>query len=283
MRRMGAETAPIRTGPTEELSLRVSIATLVRVVISHPNEGKLTLALERQATLLEQAGEQQVLVKCQPFGGAVRILDLVPLQKLIGKFYFDSEQSRNEQDFRLFIRPADWSILKEFCLQQFQKDDDSILESGPCRELAEEFSETMGVDLVPEQITSRSLETVIEDHPSPTENSVARGYQTVRMYRIFEVRILDPKLCQKMMESSERCSDQDLHKRAREDAGKGGQGWANAVLTLPLEQVMEFYLSLSHKSRNTPVVFMNHLLDETVSTILEGVSAPKYRLWSKAG
>lgn len=278
---MGAETAPIRTGPTEELSLRVSIATLVRVVFPYPNEGKITLALERRATLLEQAGERQVLVKCQPFGGAVRILDLVPLQRLIGKFHFDSEQSRNEQDFRLFIRPADWSIIKEFCLQQFQKDDDSILESGPCRELAEEFSETMGVDLVPEQFTSRPLETVIEDLPSPTENSGARGYQTVRMYRIFEARMLDPMLCRKMVQSSERCSDRDLHKRAREDAGKGGQGWANAVLTLPLEQVMEFYLSLSPKSRDTPVVFMNHLLDETVSTILEGVSAPKYRLWSK--
>lgn len=237
----------------------------------------MTLALERQATLLERNGELHVLIKCQPFGGAVRIHNLLPLRRLIGDFHFDSERSRNEQDFRIFIRPAYWEAVKEFCRLHFENEDHSTLESSPERELTEEFSEALGVDLAPEQFASRPLGTVIEDNPSPTENSDAWGYQTVRVYRIFEAHLLDPNLCQKMVETSERYSDQDLRRRAREDVQKGGQGWASAVLALPLEQVMEFYLSLSPKSRDAPVAFMNHLLDETVCTILDGVSAPKYQ------
>ena len=40
-------------GATDELSLRVSVATLVRVLFEHPKNGDLMLALERKATLLE--------------------------------------------------------------------------------------------------------------------------------------------------------------------------------------------------------------------------------------
>jgi hypothetical protein len=58
--------------------------------------------LERKATLRED----KVEVKSQPFGGAIRILDLDTIHDMIGDFHFDSERSRTEQDFRLFIRPS---------------------------------------------------------------------------------------------------------------------------------------------------------------------------------
>ena len=41
----------IGIGATAELSLRVSVATLVRVLIQNPNDDELMLALERKATL----------------------------------------------------------------------------------------------------------------------------------------------------------------------------------------------------------------------------------------
>ena len=41
----------IGVGPTEDLSLRVSVATLVRVLFENRDDGDLMLALERKATV----------------------------------------------------------------------------------------------------------------------------------------------------------------------------------------------------------------------------------------
>jgi hypothetical protein len=43
----------IGIGATNELSFRVSVATLVRVLFENPDDGELMLALEHKATLLE--------------------------------------------------------------------------------------------------------------------------------------------------------------------------------------------------------------------------------------
>jgi hypothetical protein len=116
-------------GATDELSLRVSVATLVRVLFENSIDGKLMLALERKATL--HKGE--VEVKCQPFGGAIRILDLEAVHGLLGDFHFDSERSRAEQDFRIFIRPSAWSVVREFCIQHLSFVANPILETNPMR------------------------------------------------------------------------------------------------------------------------------------------------------
>ena len=59
-------------GATPDLSLRVSVATLVRVIFENPANGEWMLALERKATLQNT----EVEVKSHPFGGAIRILDV---------------------------------------------------------------------------------------------------------------------------------------------------------------------------------------------------------------
>ncbi len=56
-----------------EQNLRISVATLVRVLFENPRDGELMLALERRTTLRE--GGRVVDVKSQPFGGAIRILE----------------------------------------------------------------------------------------------------------------------------------------------------------------------------------------------------------------
>ena len=269
-------SSEIGIGTTDELRLRVSVAALVRVLFPHPSNGRLMLALERKATLLEEDGWRFVDVKAQPFGGALRLHDLKSLQERIGDFHFDSEESRAEQDFRIFIRPADWETVRAFCLKHLGPPNGSVLESNPIRELREEFADALGMDLKPDQYTYQAVGTVVEDQPSPTENTHARGYPTTRIYRIFEARILDRALASAMIENSESCSDEDLRQRALQHFQIGKAGRANAVLTLPFREVNDFYVAIPLERRNTPILLHNYQLDETVAAILDGVRVPKY-------
>lgn len=265
------------TGATPDLSLRVSVATLVRVVFQHPVSGEWMLALERKATLREAEHEHIVEVKSQPFGGAIRILDVNAIHDLIGDFHFDSERSRSEQDFRLFIQPSSWSVLREFCIQHLSRVDDSILETDPTRELVEEFTDALKVNLQPEQYTCKPVGTVVENDPVPTENIRAQGIPTVRVYRIFEAHILESELQQFMVTNSEGISHNDLCELALDDFQNGGKGRANAVLALPLGQITEAYQAMPPKERNAPILFGKHYIDETVSAILDEVPVPKYQ------
>lgn len=264
-------------GATDKLSLRVSIATLVRVLFEHPRTGERMLALDRRATLHPGAAGNVVEVKSQPFGGAIRIHDIGPLQNLIGTFHFDSEESRAEQDFRLFIRPSTWKQVREFCLEHFKDEHSAVLECYPHRELHEEFAEALGFPLTSDQYICQAVGTILEEAPSPTDNFYARGYPTVRMYRIFEARILDPAPARALLINSDRNSNENLRDLALEDAHKGGQGWASAALILSFHQLNNFYQTILPHTRNQPVSFHGHQLDETVTAILKNVTAPKYQ------
>ena len=267
----------IGVGAMQDLSLRVSAATLVRVLFKNPKNDELMLALERKATLHQTENGHVIKIKSQPFGGAIRIWDLKPIYDLIGDFHFDSERSRTEQDFRLFIRPSAWSVLRKFCLQHIRRDDDLILETNPARELVEEFAEALKINLQREQYVCKPVATLVENEASPTENIHANGCPTVRIYRIFEATITDPSLVQAIMKNSQSASHQGLQAQAWEDFQNRGEGRANAALVLPLERLTDYYLGISPHERNTPVVFEQNQLDETVSAVLEDVRVPKYQ------
>ena len=262
---------------TPDLSLRVSVATLVRVVFENPTNGELMLALERKATLHQTESGHLVEVKSQPFGGAIRIRDLSALRDLIGDFHFDSEQSRSEHDFRIFIKPSNWEVVREFCIQHFKHDDDPILETDPGRELAEEFFDALKINLEPDQYIHKPVATVIEDDPMPTENIHANGMPTVRVYRIFEATISDSSLARTMITNSESLSHQELCALALEDARNGGKGRASAILTLPLKRISDVYLAMPPKERNAPILFEKNRLDETIPAIFERITVPKYQ------
>jgi len=260
-------------GATPDLSLRVSVATLVRVVFKHPDNGEWMLALERKATLREN----KVEVKSQPFGGAIRILDLEAIHDLISDFHFDSERSRTEQDFRLFIRPSSWSVLREFCIQRLSRDNDPILETDPTRELVEEFADALMINLQPEQYASKPVATVVENEASPTENVHAKGIHTVRVYRIFETTITYSALAHAVLKNSESLSHKRICELVLEDARNGGKGRANAVLALPLKGITDTYLALSPKERNSPIFIEKNHFDGTVPAVLEGITVLKYQ------
>jgi len=118
---------------------------------------------------------------------------------------------------------------------------------------------------------------VVEDIPTPTESIRARGIPTARVYRIFEATISDPSLAHDMMTNSESHSDQGLSKLALEDAQNGGMGRANAILALPLKQITSVYIATLPKERNSPILFEENRLDETVPAVLEGITVPKYQ------
>jgi hypothetical protein len=262
---------------THELILRVSVATLVRVIFIYPINDELYLALERKATLHEMDYGRVVEVKSQPFGGAIRILDLNAVHDLIGDFHFDSARSRAEQDFRLLIRPSSWSVLREFCIQHLSHIDDPILETDPTRELVEEFSDTLKINIQPGQYVSKPIATVVENKAAPTDNIHAKGILTVRVFRIFETYISDSSLAYNMMKNSESLSDQDLRELALVDVQNGGKGRSNAMLVLPLKHLTDNYSSMLPKERNLPILFEKHRLDETVPAMLEGIVVPKYQ------
>lgn len=265
------------SGATDELSLRVSVATLVRVLLENPHTGDLMLALERRATGLEREEGHIVDVKSQPFGGAMRLLDPAALQKRISEFHFDSEEACSEQDFRIFIRPSDWETVREFCLEHVPQPNDPVLETDPTRELIEEFADTLGIGLNQDQYIFRPVGTIVEDQPSATENIHARGYPTARIYRIFESHILDTSLAAAMIRTSESSSDDELRGLARKDFQNGGNGRMNSVLTLPYSELSTFYLTIPLAARGKPISFHDHQLDETVAVVLDHVIVPKYR------
>lgn len=260
-------------GATSELNLRVSVATLVRVVFKHPGNCAWMLALERQATFREN----KVEIRTQPFGGAIRILDLQAIHDLIGDFHFDSERSRTERDFRLFIRPSAWPVLREFCIQHLSRDDDPILETDATRELVEEFADALKIKLQPEQYTSKPVATVVENKATPTENIRAQGVRTVRVYRVFETTIIRPALADAMLKNSESLSDKRMGELALEDARNGGKGRANGVFALSLKTITDAYLALSLEERDSPIYVEENRFDETVPAVLEGIDIPKYQ------
>lgn len=262
--------------PVHGLLWRVSVAAYNRVLFPDPQDGTLMLALERRATMKDDGGDG-VHVWSQPFGGGVHILDPVPLQEMIGEIQFDCEQSRREQDFRILIHPSQWRSVKQYCLHHLGNPDDPQLESLPHRELVEEFAGALNVDLKPDQFTVQPAGFVMEDSPLPTDNVHAPGHPTVRLYRIFEIHIVDDALCRTMLAASRRTSDRDLGPLAMQDYQSGGKGHVNTILTLPLDLVTDSYLALPPEMRFRKIVIENHELDESVLAVLGDVDVPQYQ------
>jgi hypothetical protein len=256
--------------------LRASVGTFNQVLFPHPEDGTRMLALERQATVRKDGS---VSIRAQPFGGGVRILNPTRLQTIIGKIQFDSERSKQEQDFRILIPPSKWELIKEYSLHhlEFEEEEDSEIESGPDRELTEEFMETINVKLNGGQYTVQPMGFVVENKPVQSKNDYALGQLTVHLYRVFKVQMIDSSLCRVMWSVSQLYSDQELGERALQNLEYGGKGRANTILTLPLDQVKESYLALAPEMRYQKIVIDNHELDESVLAILEDIEVPQYQ------
>jgi len=264
-------------GATEELSLRVSVGVLVRVLFRNPEDGRTMLALERTATLRQIDGQPQVIVKAKPFGGAVQLINPQALKELIGNFHYDSEQSREEGDFRIHIHPASWEIIKEICRKHVDGIEKGILDSSPQRELAEEFEDTLHLNITRDQYQLRPRGIIIENRPSETDNVRTEKLPTVRVYFVFEAWMQAPEIISMMLANNGRYSDDDLENMAWEDFRLGGKGRANAILAIELEDLKKVYQSIPIGERGGPIRIQGHQLDGNVLAIMEGIDTPKYQ------
>ena len=228
-------------GATDALSLRVSVATLVRVLIASPKDGWPMLVLERTATLQAGEGGQEVSVVGKPFGGAVQIVDPSALHEAIGDFHYDSERSRRERDFRLQVHPESWETVKWVCRTHLPSGGGSMLDTSPDRELAEEFRDALGLTIGLGDYRSRLVDMLVDDAPRKTRSVRAPGRPTVRVYYIFEAWLDSPDLVSSALESSGRTSDQDLRSAALRNAKDGGRGRANAALVLGFDELRAGY------------------------------------------
>jgi hypothetical protein len=235
------------------------------------------LALENKATVRSDEHPSSVVVRAQPFGGAIRIFNPNGLFTQVGDFNFDSERARLEQDFRIYVHPSSWKPLQEFCLKNLGLKDSPELESEPSRELAEEFYDTLGIELRPNQYTIEPAGILVESNPVPSENLHAAGNPTARVYRIDEIQIHDPSLSEMMIANSEEHPGQTLKTIALDDARKGGKGRANAMLVAPVEELRASYLKLSPEMRGERIKYKQTHLAGNVAAILDGVFVPKYQ------
>ncbi|HLF74574.1 MAG TPA: hypothetical protein VI524_09520 [Anaerolineales bacterium] len=267
----------IGVGATEALSLRVSVGTLVGVLFDDPESGQSMLALERTATLREVGGQPEVIVRAKPFGGAVRLLDPQALERLIGAFHYDSERSRQENDFRLQIQPAAWDQVKDICRRHLNRREKSILDPNPERELAEEFADALHVRLSRNHYHLKSRGASVEDLPVPTDNPRAEGMPTAWFYYLFEARVAAPEIIAAMLANTRRYSDHDLEEMAWENARQGGRGRANGILTTALDDLKDAYRSVPAGRRGEPVQVAGHPLDRSVLALLEGIGRPYRR------
>ena len=235
------------------------------------------LALEHKAYLDYYGDGSQVIVKAQPFGGGVQILDHDELLTITGDFNYDSQRSRVERDLRIFMQPSRWEELRDFCIQIVKPDEARTLESDPTRELQEEFFDALRIEIQPTHYSVEYAGTVVEDVPVPTRNLRSAGSPTARIYFIYEVQIHSPGLIELMMRDSDTNTAPVLRERVKEDAGKGGKGRANAVLAVPLEKIKEIYCALPEAIRAEPLDYGGTLMDGNVVAILGGVPVPKYK------
>jgi hypothetical protein len=261
-------------GHSPELSLRVSAATLSRVIFPHPTEDTLLLALEHKATVHQTKDNPIVTVKSQPFGGAARILNPVRLQEIIGDFNYDSERSRSEADFRIFMHPSKWPALVAFCKHESEQGGEAFIDHDPLRELVEEFDDTLGIVLSTQDYLIEHVGLVIENDPRPTSNVRAPEYPTARVYWVDEVQIVNPDLCLLILGAG--LSTDQLCEKAIEDFKEGGRGRANAIFTAPLDKVRAAYLKLTPEERNEPLEFERVTLSSNVPAILEDMETPKF-------
>jgi hypothetical protein len=259
----------IGIGPTEQMSLRISCAVLMRLCFEHPTTGQSLLVLERTASRRRSVSEDQIEVKAKPVGGGVQIFDLAALQAAVGDFRFDSQRSRSEADFRIFIPPEKMETVIDFCLEQFRDSRSPVLDTLPERELLEELHDSLGGSVSMAQFEMKWLKAVVQTVPIPSSSPRARDVKTHHIYTIHQVKVIDPSLAKALVANSQRFSDEDLAQRAWDDIERGGWGRANAVLALPWAALQQAYENIQPSDRSRDQSLFEHILTGSVRHLLD--------------
>ena len=266
---MNYEQGGSGTEPSEGFNLRVSVGILVRVIFKNPENEKIMLALERTSTSIKSEGKSRVVVRTKPFGGGARILNPNELMNLIGDFHYDSGRSQEESDFRILVNPGNWEKILVVCREHLSGKRVGVIDFSPVRELTEEFQDSLHIQLRSQDYSLTPRGMRIEDELTPTENVNAPGFPTKRIYILYDAWLKSSGLMKMIMANSSKYSDANLEEMACEDAKKGGKGRANAMLSVSLNQLLDFYRSVQHDGKESPMLFMGHQFEWNVRALLE--------------
>jgi hypothetical protein len=269
----------IGIGSTADLNLRVSVANLVKLTFIQPKDQRTKLALERTATVMEDDGGHETIIRVKPFGGGVQIDDLVAFRKEVGEFHFDSQSSWEERDFRIYINSNHFAPIIQFCRRHLLGQG-AILESSPSRELVEEFYDTLGIELIAEHYQMHWSRIVVQGTPLPSGNPRSKGHPTVRVYSIHDVQVVDPEVIRLLINSCRSHYNEDLIAAAERAYLKGKSGRANAVLVLDYDELVAAYPELSWLDSDQVARFKGYDLEASVFAVLDGVDTEKYRYLS---
>jgi len=138
-------TKTIGIGRTPELSLRVSAGVLNRVEMPHPDTGETLIVLEKKLT--SRFNKNYAVSNdwiLQPLGGSSRLHQPQKLQEVISRFHFEDEWAKENQDFRLYIRPHDLEKVVHFTEYHFENKELDVIRLNAKHEFYEELLECLG-------------------------------------------------------------------------------------------------------------------------------------------
>jgi hypothetical protein len=199
-------------GATEEYNLRVSAATLARVRLRMPDNKPTFWVFEAKVWAEVKDGKiVQQVAQLQPLGGACQLIEPETLWQLTKGFNFDSDKSRRESDFRLFVRAGQWDLIKEFLEKEFARPADGAVASDIKRELVEEIEEALRYQLRGEfGYLAWPMGTVVQGEAQKTLRSGMVGVETKRVFKIYDVEILDARLVDMLLTGARPLAKQML-------------------------------------------------------------------------
>jgi hypothetical protein len=196
--------------------------------------GDGTQVFECKATVEIKEGKERAVVQLQPIGGASLLKDPQKLLQNLGRFNFDSEESKRDQDFRIFV--ADWNKVAKFCHKHFLEPGNAVLECDPRREIEEELEETLGGKVSPDQYNLSWLGINTQEEALASARMGQNQAKTKRIFNLFEAKICDPALESRILQAALDTDPQALIEKARAKALSGkGKGKASALIAVPKE------------------------------------------------
>ena len=212
-------------GKTLNLNLRISVANLAQVFFIDPRTKALKMVLEHNALF----NDGDVRMDLRPFGGGCKLLRPDKLYEVIGSFNFDCLKNFNNDDFRIYIKSDDWTIVRNFCLNSFWQHD-GYIESSVSRELSEEMQYS-GINISSNSYHLQDIGPIVQsEEGEETINTHACGALTKRIFNIQNVQIKDDQVIQEILDHVEQKSLEYMRAKSLEK-----KKTINGVFVLDLE------------------------------------------------
>ncbi len=289
----------IAIGRTPELSLRVSAGVLNRVEMPHPETGQTLIVLERNLIArLNKNQEFEPNWHLQPLGGSSRLNRPNKLLEIIKKFNFENSWAKENQDFRLYIRPEDLAKVVEFTEYHFEHKETEVIRLNAKHEFYEELLECLGIY----QKEHRTLQQLIEQTSNifnlseegleqaivfePFDRKKFNDLEHLRhqhpktVHRIFNhihrIKIKSENIAHELINIGEELTDSVIEEavalkksRWRHLHDQDSRTQASGLLITPLTKLLEHYQKHPKKERGIFTHYENYRMTESVAQILE--------------